>query len=104
MFSSDHIDYMTKFEIKNNRINKTRMTKFGATKYRKAFRNQTYVGRYLMAENKKNYNVINTGVQGKNNVLFHKVNKVENVLENTYIFDLFDNVEYVVYALYSRIA
>jgi hypothetical protein len=31
------------------------------------------------------------------------VNKVENVLVNTYIFDLIDNGVYVVYALYSRI-
>jgi hypothetical protein len=46
---------------------------------------------------------VNSGVQSINNV-FHTVNKVENVLENTYIFDLIDNVEYVVYALYSRIA
>jgi hypothetical protein len=27
----------------------------------------------------------------------------ENVLENTYIFDLMNNVEYVAYALYSSI-
>jgi hypothetical protein len=44
----------------------------------------------------------NYGVQGINNV-FRIVNKVENVLKNTYIFDLIDNVEYFVYALYSRI-
>ncbi len=41
-----------------------------------------------------------SGVQSIYNV-FHIVNKVESVLENTYIFDLMDNVEYVVYALYS---
>ncbi len=43
-----------------------------------------------------------TGVQRINNV-FHIVNKVENVCVNKYIFDLIDNVEYVVYALYSSI-
>jgi hypothetical protein len=32
------------------------------------------------------------------------VNKVENVLVNTYIFDLIDNGIYVFYVLYSRIA
>jgi hypothetical protein len=40
------------------------------------------------------------GVQSINNV-FHIVDKVENVCVNQYIFDLIDNVEYVVYALYS---
>jgi hypothetical protein len=45
----------------------------------------------------------NTGVQRINNV-FHIVDKVENVCVNKYIFDLIDNVEYVVYALYSRTA
>jgi hypothetical protein len=44
----------------------------------------------------------NSGVQSINNV-FHIVDKVENVGVNKYIFDLIDNVEYVVYALYSRI-
>ncbi len=44
----------------------------------------------------------NTGVQSINDV-FHIVVKVENVCVNKYIFDLNDNVEYVVYALYSRI-
>ncbi len=44
----------------------------------------------------------NAGVQRINDV-FHIVNKVENVLVYTHIFDLIDNVEYVVYALYSRI-
>jgi hypothetical protein len=43
-----------------------------------------------------------TGVQSINNV-YAIVNKVENVLVNTYIFDLIDNVVYVVYALYSSI-
>ncbi len=44
--------------------------------------------------------LIYTGVQRINNV-FHIVDKVENVCVNKYIFDLIDNVEYVVYALYS---
>jgi hypothetical protein len=35
--------------------------------------------------------------------VFHIVNKVENVCEFQYILDLIDNVEYVVYALYSSI-
>ncbi len=35
--------------------------------------------------------------------IFHIINKADNILENTYIFDLIDNVEYVVYALYSRV-
>ncbi len=43
-----------------------------------------------------------SGVQRINNV-FHIVDKVENVCVNKYIFDLIDNVEYVVYALYSSI-
>jgi hypothetical protein len=43
-----------------------------------------------------------SGVQRINNV-FHIVDKVENVLVYTYIFNLNDNVEYVVYALYSSI-
>ncbi len=43
----------------------------------------------------------NAGVQRINNV-FHIVDKVENMCLNKYIFDLNDNVEYVVYALYSR--
>ncbi len=42
----------------------------------------------------------NFGVQSINNV-FHIVDKVENVCVNKYIFDLIDNVEYVVYALYT---
>ncbi len=42
-----------------------------------------------------------SGVQSINDV-FHIVNKVENVCVNKYIFDFIDNVEYVVYALYSR--
>jgi hypothetical protein len=42
------------------------------------------------------------GVQRINNV-FHIVDKVENVFVSTHIFNLIDNVEYVVYALYSRI-
>ncbi len=45
---------------------------------------------------------MNSGVQSINNV-YAIVNKVENVLVNTYIFDLIDNDVYVVYALYSRI-
>ncbi len=44
-----------------------------------------------------------TGVQSINNV-YAIVNKVENVLVNTYIFDLIDNGVYVVYALYSSVA
>ncbi len=43
-----------------------------------------------------------SGVQSINNV-YAIVNKVENVLVNTYIFDLIDNGVYVVYALYSSI-
>ncbi len=43
-----------------------------------------------------------TGVQRINDV-FHIVDKVENVCVNQYIFDLIDNVEYVVYALYSSV-
>jgi hypothetical protein len=38
--------------------------------------------------------------QSINNV-FHIVNKVENVCVYKYIFDLIDNVEYVIYALNS---
>ncbi len=45
---------------------------------------------------------IYSGVQSINNVCAI-VNKVENVLVNTYIFDLIDNGVYVVYALYSSI-
>ncbi len=41
-----------------------------------------------------------TGVQSINNV-YANVNKVENVLVNTHIFDLFNNGVYVVYAFYS---
>jgi hypothetical protein len=44
--------------------------------------------------------LIYAGVQSINNV-YAIVNKVENVLVNTYIFDLIDNGVYVVYALYS---
>ncbi len=43
-----------------------------------------------------------TGVQSINDV-FHNVNKVENVFVYTLILNLIDNVEYVVYALYSSI-
>ncbi len=46
---------------------------------------------------------LNTGVQSINNV-FHIIDKVENGCVNKYIFDRNDNVEYVVYALYFRIA
>ncbi len=49
------------------------------------------------------FSTYHTGVQRINNV-FHIVGKVENVCVNKYIFDLIDNVEYVVYALYSSIA
>jgi hypothetical protein len=44
----------------------------------------------------------NTGVQSINDA-FHIVVKVENVCVKKYIFNLNDNVESVVYALYSRI-
>jgi hypothetical protein len=44
----------------------------------------------------------NSGVQGKNNE-YHIVDKVQNSYENTLIFDLIDNVVFVVFALYSRI-
>jgi hypothetical protein len=40
------------------------------------------------------------GVQSINDA-FHIVNKVENVFVYTYIFNLIDNVECVVFALYS---
>jgi hypothetical protein len=40
------------------------------------------------------------GVQSKNNE-YHIVDKVENVLVNKYIFDLIDNVVFVVLTLYS---
>jgi hypothetical protein len=43
-----------------------------------------------------------SGVQSINDV-FHIVDKVENVFVYTHIFNLIDNVEYVVYALYSSI-
>jgi uncharacterized protein YvpB len=55
------------------------------------------VKKYEKTKRKKD----NTGVQSINNV-FHIVDKVENVLVYTHIFNLIDNVEYVVYALYSR--
>jgi hypothetical protein len=45
---------------------------------------------------------INTGVQSINDV-FHNVNKVEYSFIGDLILNLIDNVEYVVYALYSRI-
>jgi hypothetical protein len=45
--------------------------------------------------------VLSSGVQRINDA-FHIVDKVENVCVNKYIFDLIDNVECVVYALYSR--
>jgi hypothetical protein len=48
------------------------------------------------------YKHMYTGVQRINNV-YHIVNKVENVCVFQYIFNLIDNVEYVVYALYSSI-
>jgi hypothetical protein len=37
------------------------------------------------------------------NEVFPNVNKVENVCVFTHIFNLIDNVEYVVYAMYFRI-
>ncbi len=42
-----------------------------------------------------------TGVQSINNV-FNIVDKVENVFVYTHIFNLIDNVEYFVYALYRE--
>jgi hypothetical protein len=44
----------------------------------------------------------NSGVQGKNNE-YHNVNKGQNSFIDTLIFDLIDNVVFVVFALYSRI-
>ncbi len=49
----------------------------------------------------KNESIIISGVQSINNVNAI-VDKVENVLVNTHIFDLIDIGVYVVYALYSR--
>jgi hypothetical protein len=46
--------------------------------------------------------ILNTGVQ-RINYVFHIVDKVENVFVYTHIFNLIDNVEYVVYALCSTI-
>jgi hypothetical protein len=43
-----------------------------------------------------------SGIQGKNNE-YHNMDKVQNLCENTLIFDLIDNVVFVVLALYSRI-
>jgi hypothetical protein len=42
------------------------------------------------------------GVQSKNNE-YHIVDKVENVCVNKYIFNLIDNVVFVVLALYSSL-
>jgi hypothetical protein len=75
---------------------------------RKLSKNQTKTGenyqKYCLSTGRstpKPPMLTNTGVQSINNV-FHIVDKVENVGVNKYIFDLIDNVEYVVYALYSR--
>ncbi len=35
--------------------------------------------------------------------VFHIVDKVENVLKDTHIFDLINNVEFEVYAFYSSV-
>ncbi len=43
-----------------------------------------------------------TGVQGKNNE-YHIVDKVQNSFIDALIFDLIDNVVFVVFALYSRL-
>jgi hypothetical protein len=43
----------------------------------------------------------NSGLQSKNNE-YHIVDKVQNVCVIKYIFDLSDNVVFVVLALYSR--
>ncbi len=48
------------------------------------------------------FNSENSGVQSKNNE-YHIVDKVQISYENTLIFNLIDNVAYVVFALYSRI-
>ncbi len=45
----------------------------------------------------------NAGVQGKNNE-YHIVDKVQNSFIDALIFDLIDNVVFVVFALYSRMA
>jgi hypothetical protein len=46
--------------------------------------------------------MMNSGVQGKN-IEYHIVDKVQNSLIDALIFDLIDNVIFVVFALYSRI-
>jgi hypothetical protein len=43
-----------------------------------------------------------SGVQGKNNE-YHIVDKVQNSFIDALIFDLIDNVVFVVFALYSSI-
>jgi hypothetical protein len=45
---------------------------------------------------------LSSGVESKNNV-YHIVDKVQNLYENTLKLDLIDNVVYVVFALYSRV-
>jgi hypothetical protein len=48
------------------------------------------------------YEFLHTGVQGKNNE-YHIVDKVQNSFIDALIFDLIDNVVFVVFALYSSI-
>jgi hypothetical protein len=45
-------------------------------------------------------NTLYAGVQGKNNE-YHNVDKVQNSFIDALIFDLIDNVVFVVFALYS---
>jgi hypothetical protein len=47
-----------------------------------------------------NSNNTHSGVQGKNNE-YHIVDKVQNSFIDALIFDLIDNVVFVVFALYS---
>jgi hypothetical protein len=48
------------------------------------------------------FQINNSGVKSKNNE-YHIVDKFENVCVSKYIFDLIDNVVFVVLAFYSRI-
>jgi hypothetical protein len=51
---------------------------------------------------RKIYGFCTTGVQRKNNE-YHIVDKVQNSFIDALIFDLIDNVVFVVFALYSRL-
>jgi hypothetical protein len=51
----------------------------------------------------KGNNDFNAGVQGKNNE-YHIANKVQNSFKDALIFDLIDNVVFVVFALNSRMS